>query len=1172
MGWNGGVSLAVWMGGVAVELDEARRARRPVTVDDAESLPPPLVTDTARSAGALYHALLAAFDRRLVIDILAGASAGGLNGALLAGAIVHDRPLTADFLRERWISIGDFSTLLQPLSNKDPGSVMQGSRFLEQVTLAFEKLLDGRDPPRNAGCDGREPVLLDIQVTDVLGKQHCFTDTWEQPFYASEYRAPVRFRRFDDYRADTLAAAARASASFPAAFEPQKLTGRAAALMGLPGKTRWAVDGGLLENAPIKPAIELIPKVPTTLPSQRYVCYVNAAPTAYEPDDDAPPDQPGLLKVLGYTVNLPREGRVIDQLYALDDAARRAGANADTGVRLLALDRDVLRQTALGLLPAYQERRAILSLTELLGERLEGRDQSGGPGRARLAIEGLRLLAPNQAVSEQPARLLPWIPLNVTPPQTPEVWRWGIRVAQRILQLQLDVLRAGLRALGRDENPRQIIHALPRIGLDLQALDRVHLDFIDPTGASAQAAERLLCLEAHERQRALDELTRLCEGIGVTVFGFLRSATTAFAEAYQTLSSSTLERAGLPSATELLQPDTETPQPPELGPVVAFLERALPIETIRRSFSDDYDIDSAQPLHVAQLTPLIQAPLFDRPRDPSAGGTSGGPEPGDNPGGPGGDPDGGSPDGSGPLGPRTAKDKLCGLRLGHFAGFYRSSWRENDFMWGRLDGAAAIARLLIDSQRARALDVIAVTDRDAEFKPWAQLATALMPTAPLQPGDDERLQLLVELLRSEASEENASRLTVENPDGVHNELVESLRRSLLDDGAFAWAVCARALQYEILREEAPHLIKQTQVDKEAGAQRTNLGWNLDHGLMQVINRIRTGAHDQRGRQGYVSLPQQLGCDDPDEATSTLALRTISQTMLVSLAALSGAFPLTRLLQPVRLPLLAIQGATARRTLDRLAVMFGFAGAAWYLASRWLSTPAAPGDHASAAVVSAAEHIPLKALWSPQVIVLWLAILTVIGVAVIPAVRAISARTKGRRVWEAAVAATFIICGGAVALVWQWGLRGTIEALTTWHATYSPPAALLWVVAGAAGVHASSSLDTVLRFAGPIIDRLGKWVSVQSLTFGAIGGTLAGYCATKQLIPTVNDGGMKSICALLALAGPIAVASYVSVGPALLKSIRWFLGFAGQATQHVRRVTHAVRRPWHWIASKLPSRR
>ena len=71
MGWNGGVSLAVWMGGVAVELDEARRAV-------------PRSDGPARTTAELYAAVCAAFDRRLVIDILAGASAGGLNGAFLA--------------------------------------------------------------------------------------------------------------------------------------------------------------------------------------------------------------------------------------------------------------------------------------------------------------------------------------------------------------------------------------------------------------------------------------------------------------------------------------------------------------------------------------------------------------------------------------------------------------------------------------------------------------------------------------------------------------------------------------------------------------------------------------------------------------------------------------------------------------------------------------------------------------------------------------------------------------------------------------------------------------------------------------------------------------------------------------------------------------------------------
>src|SRR5690242_14653594 len=84
MAWNGGVSLAVGSGGVAVELDQARR-----TGQGLDSTP--------SSTATLYRALANAFDRRLVIDILAGASAGGLNGALLAGVIVHDRTLDAEF-------------------------------------------------------------------------------------------------------------------------------------------------------------------------------------------------------------------------------------------------------------------------------------------------------------------------------------------------------------------------------------------------------------------------------------------------------------------------------------------------------------------------------------------------------------------------------------------------------------------------------------------------------------------------------------------------------------------------------------------------------------------------------------------------------------------------------------------------------------------------------------------------------------------------------------------------------------------------------------------------------------------------------------------------------------------------------------------------------------------
>src|SRR5919201_1306893 len=115
----------------------------------------------------------------------------------------------------------------------------------------------------------------------------------------------------------------------------------------------------------------------------------------------------------------------------------------------------------------------------------------------------------------------------------------------------------------------------------------------------------------------------------------------------------------------------------------ALLERALSLELVRRSLSDEADLETAQPLHFTQLTPnaptrILSAQPFGEVLRPSR------------------------PD-----------EKLTGLGLGHFAGFYRRTWRANDFMWGRLDAAARIADLLVD--RTRAAEVEATS-------PWKALA------------------------------------------------------------------------------------------------------------------------------------------------------------------------------------------------------------------------------------------------------------------------------------------------------------------------------------------------------------------------------------------------------------------------------------------------------------------
>jgi hypothetical protein len=46
-------------------------------------------------------------------------------------------------------------------------------------------------------------------------------------------------------------------------------------------------------------------------------------------------------------------------------------------------------------------------------------------------------------------------------------------------------------------------------------------------------------------------------------------------------------------------------------------------------------------------------------------------------------------------------EKLTGLGLGHFAAFYKRSWRANDWLWGRLDGAARLVDILVDPRAIR---------------------------------------------------------------------------------------------------------------------------------------------------------------------------------------------------------------------------------------------------------------------------------------------------------------------------------------------------------------------------------------------------------------------------------------------------------------------------------------
>jgi patatin-related protein len=119
----GGVSLAVYMHGISKEILKLIRASSALhaIADRVERAKSSYFdrfdrTDPEYDTEQVYFELLREIGRdvelRVVVDIIAGASAGGINGTMLARALSHDLPMGA--LRNLWLKNADVSVLLSP--------------------------------------------------------------------------------------------------------------------------------------------------------------------------------------------------------------------------------------------------------------------------------------------------------------------------------------------------------------------------------------------------------------------------------------------------------------------------------------------------------------------------------------------------------------------------------------------------------------------------------------------------------------------------------------------------------------------------------------------------------------------------------------------------------------------------------------------------------------------------------------------------------------------------------------------------------------------------------------------------------------------------------------------------------------------------------------------------
>ena len=296
---------------------------------------------------------------RLVVDVIAGTSAGAINGIFLAKALVNGEQFSP--LAQMWVQEGDIGKLLHDSQSYNdlegvddasmcPKSLLNSNRMYCRLFDALE----GMKPINNDGQ--RKPVVeemdLFVTTTDIEGSPvplRLFDKVVYERRYKQHFHFAYRYERndFDKNNFGFLAFAARCTSAFPFAFEPMTLKAAMDLKPGffaeekqrrffphLPRKevgdgrhcSRAFGDGGYLDNKPFSYVAETLSVRQATVPVQRKIVYIEPSPEALPTNftHQHSPLPPNALKhSLAALISIPRYETIREDLQVVLDRNRR---------------------------------------------------------------------------------------------------------------------------------------------------------------------------------------------------------------------------------------------------------------------------------------------------------------------------------------------------------------------------------------------------------------------------------------------------------------------------------------------------------------------------------------------------------------------------------------------------------------------------------------------------------------------------------------------------------------------------------------------------------------------------------------------------------------------------------------------------------------------------------
>jgi patatin-related protein len=664
----GGVSLAIYMHGITKELEKLARASSRLIDAGGENPYPPDKSEHAYFNALRRKAARDGFHTRVVIDIISGTSAGGINGVCLAKAIALDAP--QDGLRDLWLTKGAILKLLARWPKLPP---LAGNRMLKWLGGAFGEM-DGKGqgtlmPPgltmdlfvTTTDINGytRQIPIADPPAINTVVNKHVF-----------EFHDRDGVGNLDSTHNPALAFAARATSCFPGAFPATALADiqheqarqqfpaefcRVYELAGSPVDLTFFVDGGVLDNFPFKHAVRAVAGKPAATQVDRRLLFIEPDPAAPGPGPDG--STPGFRATIWAGLSkLPRRqpiGDALDELMAYNTRVRRVK-------QMIGAVEDEVLATVAPLLPLDYA----------------AANQAANAGAITASTFGfqaylrLKLLSVAEGIATSVCRVSNYPPTSTHAlfvRQSLLAWADAAGLLKTVGDPS-DEQRQFLRTFDLGYGRRRLAFVIGRVNHFYGKADREPLnvlkhrlyELIAELGGVLETPDAKAFLpQAVDRIFGQERLAPYLAGWRVSEF--LQTVRPEIDELRSTLGS-TIDRAldgfGERAYAELERLTAELP--PDVAADIKGHYLGFPYWDSTtypaRALSDVAELDEVQ---VVRVSPLDTHRLTDGK-------------------------------------PAKAAAKLHGVALGHFGAFFRRSWRENDYLWGRLDGAERLLWLLGD--------------------------------------------------------------------------------------------------------------------------------------------------------------------------------------------------------------------------------------------------------------------------------------------------------------------------------------------------------------------------------------------------------------------------------------------------------------------------------------------